>query len=70
VSINKAKNVSEIYLAITTRLNIISPSITSKWIVDCNHVGKGDKTIVYLGRYLYRGVVREKDILACFTQRL
>lgn len=35
------------------------------WIVDCKHVGSGDKALVYLGRYLYRGVLQEKDILAC-----
>ncbi len=34
-----------------------------RWVVDCKAVGKGDKAIVYLGRYLYRGVIREKDIL-------
>ena len=34
-----------------------------KWIVDCQSVGSGDKALVYLGRYLYRGVIREKDIL-------
>ena len=36
-----------------------------KWIVDCKNVGRGDKALVYLGRYLYRGVIQEKDILAC-----
>ncbi len=36
-----------------------------KWIVDCKKVGRGDKAIVYLGRYLYRGVIAEKDILTC-----
>lgn len=35
----------------------------TKWIVDCKKVGKGDKAIIYLGRYLYRGVIQEKDIL-------
>lgn len=35
------------------------------WIVDCKHVGNGDKALVYLGRYLYRGVLQEKDIVAC-----
>jgi len=33
-------------------------------IVDCKAVGSGDKALVYLGRYLYRGVIREKDILS------
>ena len=36
----------------------------SKWVIDCRHVGKGDKALVYLGRYLYRGVIREKDIVS------
>jgi hypothetical protein len=36
-----------------------------RWVVDCKHVGSGEKALVYLGRYLYRGVLQEKDILAC-----
>ncbi|MBI3147173.1 MAG: transposase, partial [Betaproteobacteria bacterium] len=35
------------------------------WVVDCKAVGSGDKALIYLGRYLYRGVIREDDILAC-----
>ena len=37
----------------------------SAWVVDCKAVGSGEKALVYLGRYLYRGVIREKDIVAC-----
>ncbi len=36
-----------------------------QWVVDCKDVGNGNKAIVYLGRYLYRGVIREQDILQC-----
>lgn len=36
-----------------------------KWVVDCTWVGSGQTTLVYLGRYLYRGVIQGKDILAC-----
>ncbi len=36
-----------------------------KWVVDCKSVGNGDKAIIYLGKYLYRGVIQEKDILQC-----
>jgi hypothetical protein len=36
-----------------------------KWVVHCKNVGNGDKAIIYLGRYLYRGVIQEKDILRC-----
>ena len=28
-------------------------------------MGSGDKALIYLGRYLYRGIIREKDILSC-----
>ncbi len=35
------------------------------WVVDCKSVGTGEKALIYLGRYLYRGVIREKDIVAC-----
>jgi hypothetical protein len=37
----------------------------AKWVVDCKSVGAGEKALVYLGRYLYRGVIQEKDILSC-----
>ena len=36
-----------------------------QWVVDCKSVGTGKPALIYLGRYLYRGVIREKDILAC-----
>ena len=36
-----------------------------EWVVDCKDVGNGDKAIVYLGNYLYKGVIQEKDILQC-----
>ena len=35
------------------------------WVVDCKSVGSGASALIYLGRYLYRGVIREEDILAC-----
>ena len=38
-------------------------------MVDCKSggksVGSGTKALIYLGRYLYRGVIRENDIIAC-----
>lgn len=40
-------------------------TVPQKWVVDCKRVGNGDKALVYLGRYLYRGVIREADILSC-----
>ncbi len=35
-----------------------------EWVVDCKAVGTGEKALVYLGRYLYRGVIQEKNILS------
>jgi hypothetical protein len=35
------------------------------WVVDCKSVGDGQKALLYLGRYLYRGVIQERDIVRC-----
>jgi len=43
----------------------IPATCPDQWVVDCKAVGAGDKALIYLGRYLYRGVIREKDIIAC-----
>jgi len=40
-------------------------SYPSKWVVHCKSVGSGGPALVYLGRYLYRGVIAEKDIVGC-----
>jgi len=51
-------------LAGITALKLPLPTkYPEEWVVDCKAVGQGDKAIIYLGRYLYRGVIREKDIL-------
>lgn len=39
--------------------------LPQKWVVDCKRLDHGDSVMVYLGRYLYRGVIQERDILAC-----
>jgi len=33
-------------------------------VVDCSHAGKGITAIKYLSRYLYRGVISEKNIIS------
>jgi hypothetical protein len=54
-----------------TKLGLCVPKgITDKWVVDCKQVGSGAKAIAYLGRYLYRGVLQEKDILSCDDQHV
>jgi len=39
-------------------------SLPHKWVVDCTHVGKGLSALKYLSRYLYRGVILEKNIVS------
>lgn len=36
----------------------------AKWVVDCTEAGKGMPVLKYLSRYLYRGVISEKNIVA------
>ena len=43
----------------------LPPVLPKDWVVDCKSVGNGAAALVYLGRYLYRGVIAEKDILRC-----
>ncbi|WP_260296003.1 IS91 family transposase [Sedimenticola hydrogenitrophicus] len=53
-------------LAAISQAGLALPDATPKdWVVDCKAVGSGDKALVYLGRYLYRGVIQEQDIVAC-----
>lgn len=39
-------------------------STPEKWVVQCKHVGRGLPALEYLSRYLYRGVIRERQILS------
>ena len=43
-------------------------AVPTTWVVDCRAVGDGQKALLYLGRYLYRGVIGESDILCCDVQ--
>jgi len=51
--------------AITKEGFLLPEHFPAKWVVDCTSVGTGEKALIYLGRYLYRGVIQEKDITAC-----
>ena len=42
----------------------IPKSVPPKWVVDCAHAGKGITALKYLSRYLYRGVISEKNIIS------
>ena len=39
--------------------------LPQQWVVDCKAVGDGQQALKYLGRYLYRGVISERDLLRC-----
>jgi hypothetical protein len=42
----------------------IPPDLPKKWVVDYTHVGKGRPALQYLSRYLYRGVLSEKNLVS------
>jgi len=42
----------------------IPKRVPEKWVVDCSCVGKGITALKYLSRYLYRGVISEKNIVS------
>jgi hypothetical protein len=37
--------------------------LPERWVVDCRGVGIGEPALEYLSRYLYRGVLPDKDII-------
>lgn len=37
----------------------VPSGVPPQWVVDCRPVGTGAKALVYLGRYLYQGVIQE-----------
>ncbi|WP_157134311.1 transposase [Photobacterium profundum] len=43
---------------ITDTLKLRLPrQLSPKWVVDCRHVGRGKSALLYLSKYLYRGVL-------------
>jgi hypothetical protein len=42
----------------------IPKQVPKKWVVDCSHAGNGITALKYLSRYLYRGVISEKNIIS------
>ena len=47
-----------------TDAQLKAPHSPKNWIADWQHVGQGEQALIYLSRYLYRGVIAEKNILA------
>ena len=42
----------------------IPDNLPEQWVTDCRRVGRGEPALEYLSRYLYRGVIAERDIIA------
>jgi len=40
-------------------------TLPEDWVAHCKHVGSGEKALTYLGKYLYRGVLSEENIIGC-----
>jgi hypothetical protein len=56
---------AKILAAIETAGLTLPARYPQEWVVDCKSVGSGESALIYLGRYLYRGVIQENDIVAC-----
>jgi hypothetical protein len=63
---NLAKVFRALWLQAMTDAGLtVQSTLPKDWVVNCKYVGNGDKALTYLGKYLYRGVLQEKDILRC-----
>ncbi len=63
---NLAKVFRARFLAAVNRAGLTMPTgVPEGWVVDCCHVGSGLPALKYLSRYLYRGVIAEKNIVSC-----
>jgi hypothetical protein len=64
----KQKNLAKVFRArFLEELNKAGfpiPTTPCQWIVDCRQVGKGAAAVKYLSKYLYKGVIGEKNIIA------
>ena len=51
-------------LAAIEDAGLSSPLTPKQWVVHCQHVGRGLPALKYLSRYLYRGVISNKNIVS------
>ena len=52
------------------KLWLPSTQLPTDWVVDCRSVGHGLPALKYLSRYLYRGILPDKDIIAVDDDRV
>lgn len=56
------------FLTLIKQQNIsLTEGIRPTWVAQCEAVGRGDKALIYLSRYLYRGVISEQNIQSVQT---
>ena len=68
---NLAKVFRARFLAALDAAGLQVPSgAPTKWVVNCRRVGTGLPALQYLSRYLYRGVIAEKNILSCENEKV
>ena len=53
----------EIVVAVEASPGLDIPENPAKWVAHCKPVGKGKKAIEYLSRYLYRGVLSDRQLI-------
>jgi len=46
------------------KTGLVLPATPTRWIAHCKKVGRGLPALLYLSRYLYRGVISENNILS------
>ncbi len=52
-----------IHALLENELSLPAARLPKDWVVNVKHIGKGKPAIEYLSRYLYRGVIREQNII-------
>ncbi|MGS2724952.1 IS91 family transposase, partial [Porticoccus sp. GXU_MW_L64] len=50
-------------LAALRKAGLQPPQVPGQWVVNCKNVGSGLPALTYLSRYLYRGVISDRNIL-------
>lgn len=61
---------ARVLTAITAAGLVLPGGLPRAWVAHCTHAGKGLPALKYLSRYLYRGVISEKNIVADDGQRI
>lgn len=64
----KQKNLAKVFrarlLKTLQHTGYVCPNTPTEWVVDCQAVGRGLPALQYLSRYLYRGVISDRQIVS------